>query len=315
MDGMSHTYIPAGMASFAGACQFTLKSSIDCVGVGLHSGHRVQMALHPAAPDHGVVFRRSDLGHDHLIRARYDMVADTRLATVLGDPADPALRVSTVEHVMAALAGCGIDNALIEVDGPELPVLDGSAAHLVFLIDCAGIAAQEAPRRTIEVLRTVRVTEGDAFAELSPAGPHEDGLELAMSIEFAAEAIGAQALSLHLTPASFRQELSRARTFALAEDIDRLRAAGMARGGSLDNAVVVDAARVLNPGGLRMHDEFVRHKLLDAVGDLALAGGRLCGRFTAHRSGHALNNRLLRTLMADKSAWRAGVQMPVLVAA
>lgn len=313
MDGMQHTYIPAGMASFAGACQSTLKTAIDCVGIGLHSGRRVQMALHPAAPDHGVVFRRTDLGRD--IAARFDLVADTRLATVLADPNDPTVRVATVEHVMAALAGCGVDNALIEVDGPELPVLDGSAAHLVFLIDCAGIAAQDVPRRTIEVIRTVRVSDGDAFAELSPARPTEDGLELAMSIEFAATAIGRQALSLHLTPESFRQELSRARTFALAEDIDRLRAAGMARGGSLDNAVVVDAARVLNPGGLRMHDEFVRHKLLDAVGDLALAGGRLCARFTAHRSGHALNNRLLRALMADKSAWRTGIEMPVLVAA
>jgi UDP-3-O-[3-hydroxymyristoyl] N-acetylglucosamine deacetylase len=320
---MQHAFGPAVMASFAVACQHTLKASIDCVGIGLHSGRRVQMALHPAAPDHGIVFRRTDLdpaspgslGVGRDIPARFDLVTDTRLATVLADPDDPTVRVGTVEHVMAALSGCGVDNALIEVDGPELPALDGSAAHLVFLIDCAGIMAQDAPRRTIEVVRTVRVTEGDAFAELSPSPPTHDGLELAMSIEFAAAAIGRQALTLHLTPDSFRHELSRARTFAMAEDIDRLRAAGMARGGNLDNAVVVDAARVLNPGGLRMHDEFVRHKLLDAVGDLALAGAPLSASFTAHRSGHALNNRLLRALLGDAAAWRMVTDVPVLVAA
>jgi len=326
MDGMQHAFSPTGTASLAGTGQSTFKTSIDCVGIGLHSGRRVRMVLHPAAPYHGIVFRRTDLGQAglrHEIPARYDLVADTRLATVLANPGDPSIRVGTVEHVMAALAGCGIDNALIEVDGPELPALDGSAAHLVFLIDCAGIVLQDAPRRTIEVLRTVRVSEGDAFAELRPArrthggSPHagtNGGLELTMSIAFAAAAIGRQALSLHLTPKSFRQELSRARTFALAEDIDRLRAAGMARGGSLDNAVVVDAARVLNPGGLRMHDEFVRHKLLDAVGDLALAGAPLAASFIAHRSGHGLNNRLLRALLGDAAAWRVVTGVPVRVA-
>ncbi len=330
MDGMQHALRPTGTTSFVDAAQRTLKASIDCVGIGLHSGRRVRMVLRPAAPCHGVVFRRADLGRD--IPARFDLVADTRLATVLADPDDPSIRVGTVEHVMAALSGCGIDNALIEVDGPELPALDGSAAHLVFLIDCAGIIAQDTPRRTIEVVHTVRVSDGDAFAELGPAPPARVGsslathagathagaalagaadagttpasLHLTMSIAFDAPAIGQQALSLRLTPRSFRQKLSRARTFALAEDIDRLRAAGMALGGSLDNAVVVDAARVLNPGGLRMHDEFVRHKLLDAVGDLALAGASLSASFTAHRSGHGLNNRLLRALMGNAAAWR-----------
>jgi UDP-3-O-[3-hydroxymyristoyl] N-acetylglucosamine deacetylase len=317
MDGMQHSLnrasVAAGTTPSKGACQSTLKSSIDCVGIGLHSGRRVQMALRPAAANHGIVFRRTDLGRD--IPARFDLVADTRLATVLGDPADPSVRVGTVEHVMAALSGCGIDNVLIEVDGPEVPVLDGSAAHLVFLIDCAGIETQVAPRRTIEVRRPVRVSDRNAFAELRPARPSRDGLHLAMSIVFAAPAIGRQELSVQLTPESFRRDLSRARTFALAEDIDRLRAAGMAQGGSLDNAVVVDAARVLNPGGLRMEDEFVRHKLLDAVGDLALAGAPLRGSFVAHRSGHGLNNRLLRALMADASAWRMVDEAPVLVAA
>ena len=317
MDGiqqsLSRATVAAGTTPSKGACQSTLKTSIDCVGIGLHSGRRVQMALRPAAANHGIVFRRTDLGRD--IPARFHLVADTRLATVLADPADPSVRVSTVEHVMAALSGCGIDNALIEIDGPEVPVLDGSAAHLVFLIDCAGVVAQEAPRRTIDVRRPVRVSDRNAFAELRPARSNRDGLHLAMSIVFAAPAIGRQELSVQLTPESFRRELSRARTFALAEDIDRLRAAGMARGGSLDNAVVVDAARVLNPGGLRMEDEFVRHKLLDAVGDLALAGAPLRGSFVAHRSGHGLNNRLLHALMDDVSAWRMVDEAPVLVAA
>jgi UDP-3-O-[3-hydroxymyristoyl] N-acetylglucosamine deacetylase len=317
MDGMQHSpsraTVAAGKTPSEAALQSTLKTSIDCVGIGLHSGRRVQMALRPAAANHGIVFRRTDLGRD--IPARFDRVADTRLATVLADPADPSIRVGTVEHVMAALSGCGIDNVLIEVDGPEVPVLDGSAAHLVFLIDCAGIVTQEAPRRTIEVRRPVRVSDRNAFAELRPARSGRDGLHLAMSIVFAASAIGRQELSVQLTPESFRRELSRARTFALAEDIDRLRAAGMAQGGSLDNAVVVDAARVLNPGGLRMEDEFVRHKLLDAVGDLALAGAPLHGSFTAHRSGHGLNNRLLHALLDDASAWRWVDEAPVLVAA
>jgi UDP-3-O-[3-hydroxymyristoyl] N-acetylglucosamine deacetylase len=313
MDGMLHGMGAVNVPMLAGFHQQTLKSAIDCVGVGLHSGRKIAMRLNPAPSDHGIVFRRTDLGRD--IAAHYTNVIDTRLATVLGDLDDRRVRVATVEHLMAAFAGCGIDNALVEVDGPELPVLDGSAAHLVFLIDCAGIAAQDAPRQMIEVVRPVRVTEGDAYAELGPATRARGGLELTLSIDFAAKAIGQQALSLRLTPDSFRGELARARTFALAEDIAGLRAAGLAQGGSLDNAVVVDAGRVLNPGGLRMEDEFVRHKLLDAVGDLALAGAALSARFVAHRSGHGLNNKLLRTLMADTSAWRMREAAPVAVAA
>jgi len=223
-------------------------------------------------------------------------------------------RVGTIEHVMAALAGCGIDNAVVEVDGPEPPALDGSAAPFVFLLDCAGILAQDAPRASIEVRRPVRISDGDAFAELRPVA-RATGLEMALSIDFAAAAIGRQALSLRLTPASFRQELARARTFTMAEEINRLRAAGLAQGGSLDNAVVVDQARVLNLAGLRMPDEFVRHKLLDAVGDLALAGAPLRGRFIAHRTGHTLNQRLLRALFADQSAWRETEPAPLPIAA
>ncbi len=280
-------------------CQQSLKASIGCVGVGLHSGQRVNLTFRPAPVDHGIVFRRGDIGAD--IPARFDRVVDTKLATVL---AQGEARVGTIEHVMAALVGCGIDNAVVELDGPEPPILDGSAAPFVFLVDCAGIVAQDAPRTTIEVLRPVRVSDGDGFAELRPPRPDTPGLEMALSIDFDAVAIGRQALSLRLTPESFRQELAHARTFTLAEDIDQLRAAGLGRGGSLENAVVVDQARVLNPAGLRVPDEFVRHKLMDAVGDLALAGAPLHGRFVAHRSGHTLNHRLLRTLFADHSAWR-----------
>jgi UDP-3-O-[3-hydroxymyristoyl] N-acetylglucosamine deacetylase len=277
-------------------CQQTLKAPIGCVGVGLHTGRRVSLTFRPAPVDHGVVFRRTDLGTE--IPARFDCVVDTRLSTVLarGDA-----RIGTVEHVMAALAGCGIDNALVEVDGPEPPILDGSAVQFVFLLDCAGIVAQDVPRTTIEIRRPVRVSDGDAFAELRPG---RGALDMDISIDFDAAAIGRQALSLRLTPESFRHELARARTFTLAEEIDQLRASGLAQGGSLENAVVVDQARVLNPAGLRVPDEFVRHKLLDAVGDLALAGAPLHGRFVAHRSGHTLNNRLLRALFADRAAWR-----------
>jgi UDP-3-O-[3-hydroxymyristoyl] N-acetylglucosamine deacetylase len=292
MDGLPQP-LDSGATTW---CQQTLKAPIGCVGVGLHTGRRVSLTFRPAPVDHGVVFRRTDLGSD--IPARFDCVVDTRLSTVL---AHGDARIGTVEHVMAALAGCGIDNALVEVDGPEPPILDGSAAQFVFLLDCAGTVAQDVPRATIEIRRPVRVSDGDAFAELRPGG---GALDMDISIDFDAAAIGRQALSLRLTPESFRHELARARTFTLAEEIDELRASGLAQGGSLENAVVVDQARVLNPAGLRVPDEFVRHKLLDAVGDLALAGAPLHGRFIAHRSGHTLNNRLVRALFADRSAWR-----------
>jgi UDP-3-O-[3-hydroxymyristoyl] N-acetylglucosamine deacetylase len=277
-----------------------LKAPISCVGIGVHSGRRVTLTFRPAPANYGIVFRRTDLGAD--VAARFDRVVDTRLATVI---AEGEARVGTIEHVMAALVGCGVDNAVVELDGPEPPILDGSAAPFVFLLDCAGVVAQEAPRATIEILRPIRVRDGDdAFAELRPALPGVPGLAMALSIDFPAAAIGRQALSLHLTPASFRAELSHARTFTLMREIEQLRASGFALGGSLDNAVVVDEARVLNPAGLRMPDEFVRHKLLDAVGDLALAGAAIHGSFVAHRLGHTLNQRLLQALFVSSAAWR-----------
>ncbi len=297
MDGLPHTIGP----NTAQSVQRTIKNAISCVGVGLHSGNRIELTLRPMPAGTGIIFRRTDLDGFTDIPARHDHVIDTRLCTVLGDTARRDLRVGTVEHVMAALAGCGVHNVLVEVDGPEVPILDGSAASFVFLIDCAGITEQASSINRIEVLRSVRVEHGAAFAELRPA---MFGFDMSLTIDFNAALIGRQALNLRLSPDSFRRELACSRTFTMANEIEALRAAGLALGGSLDNAIVVDGSRVLNPTGLRSPDEFVRHKMLDAVGDLALAGSELHGRFIAHRTGHALNNRLLRVLFADDANWR-----------
>ena len=285
----------------------TLKAAIGCVGIGLHSGKRASLTLRPAPAGTGIRFRRTDIDLD--IPARYDHVVDTRLCTALGLPEAPERRIGTVEHVMAALAGCGVDDAIIELDGPEVPILDGSAAPFVFLIDCTGLTAHAGSGQlpeAIEVLRPVRVQEGDgpdaAWAALAPTTG--DRFEASLTIDFPGTAIGRQSLTTRLSPQAFRAGLAEARTFTLAEEVARLRAAGLAQGGSLANAVVVDGPLILNPGGLRQADEFVRHKLLDVVGDLALAGAPLRARFTGHRSGHALNNRLLRALFADPANWR-----------
>ncbi len=310
MDGMTDVALDPSLFRESGdagpAFEHTLRRSIHCRGVGLHGGQQATLTLHPGPAGSGVVFRRSDLGMD--LRARHDMVSDTRLCTLLSDPARPGLRVGTVEHLLAAFSACGVDNVVVEIDGPEIPVLDGSSAPFVFLIDCAGRVAQPALRRVIEVLRTVRVEEDGAWAELRP---HADNaalavptLSMSLGIDFRAAAIGRQSLRLELSEAGFRAGLQHARTFTQVGEIDALRAAGLARGGSLDNAVVVDGARVLNPGGLRMADEFVRHKMLDAVGDLSLGGARLHGCFAGHRSGHRLNNLVLRALLDDASSWR-----------
>jgi len=307
MDGFAHslTAHASDEVSVGTAMQRTLKAAIDCFGTGLHSGRRVALTLRPAPANHGIVFRHRDLGAD--IPARFDLVADSRLCTVLAHPTIAEARIGTVEHLMAALHGTGITNALVEVDGPELPILDGSAASFVFLADCAGTVEQEAQAPAIEVLRPVRVEGPDgSYAELAPAGEADAaGLHARISIDFAARAIGAQAIALHLTPAGFRAELAAARTFTLLSEVEAMQQAGLALGGSLDNAVVVDGDRVLNPGGTRMEREFVRHKLLDAVGDLALAGAALHGRLRAHRPSHRLNNALLHRLFADAANWRS----------
>ena len=247
-----------------------------------HSGRRVTVTIRPAAADHGIVFHRTDL--NRVIAAHFDNVADTRLCTVLADPAMASARIGTVEHLMAALSGLAIDNAVIEVDGPEIPILDGSAAPFVFLLDCAGSVELDAPRRVFEICRPVRVCSGESWAELRPLGSvtraMQPVLEMDLSIDFAASAIGRQSVSLRLTPDKFRNEIAAARTFTQASEVEELQAAGLARGGSLDNAIVVDGSNILNSGGLRMANEFASHKLLDAVGDLALAGVRLHGHFS-----------------------------------
>ncbi len=282
--------------------QRTLAAPIPCRGVGVHSGMPVTMILNPAAPDTGIVFRRIDLDPVAEVAARWDNVIDTRLCTVLGDQDGNPL-VGTIEHIMAALAGCGIDNAVIELDGPEVPIMDGSAEPFVFLIDCAGTVEQTAIRTAIKVLKTITVEEGGKRVTLAPASE----FTLSFEIEFAARAVGRQRRNALLS--GFREELSAARTFGFAEEVNALRQMGLARGGSLENAVVIEGDRILNHGGLRYTDEFVRHKMLDAVGDLALAGKPLLARFEGSRSGHALNNLVLRKLFATPGAW-IEVEMP-----
>ncbi|MCB5946006.1 UDP-3-O-acyl-N-acetylglucosamine deacetylase [Acidocella sp. KAb 2-4] len=277
----------------------TLKAEISAVGRGLHSGAQVTLWLKPAAVNTGVVFRRSDLGVS--IPARFDQVSDTRLCTLIGGG---EAKIGTIEHLMAAVMACGIDDLLVEVDGPEMPVFDGSAAPFMFLLESAGIEEHGGLRERLEILRPVRVEQNGAFAELRPHNPGGSGFDISLSIEFAAAAIGAQAYHFHLSEEGFAREIAQARTFTLLGEIEALRKAGLARGGSLANAVVVDDAKVLNPEGLRYADEFVRHKLLDVIGDLALAGAPISGRFIGSRTGHALNNQLLHALFADQANYR-----------
>lgn len=287
------------LSEAAPAPRRTLKAEISAVGRGLHSGADVTLRLKPGAVNSGVVFHRSDLGVS--IPARFDYVTDTRLCTLISVG---EAKVGTVEHLMAAVAACGVDDLVIEVDGPELPVFDGSAAPFLFLLESAGIVEHGGLRERLEILRPVRVEHNGAFAELRPHNPGGAGFDVSLSIEFAAQAIGAQAYNFHLSEPGFASEIAQARTFTLLGEIEALRKAGLARGGSLANAVVVDDAKVLNPEGLRYADEFVRHKLLDVIGDLALAGAPISGRFIGNRTGHALNNQLLRLLFADQANYR-----------
>jgi len=266
------------------------------------------MTLHPAEPNSGIRFRRTDIaGGGALVPALWSAVADTRLNTCLAD--EQGHQVRTVEHLMAALAGTGIDNALIEIGGVEVPAMDGSAAPFVFLVECAGIVEQGAPRRALKVLRRVVARDGDRVAELLPG----TGYSIEVAIDFQASAIRQQRSTLVMGASAFKSEVSRARSFGFEQDVTAMRAAGLALGGSLDNAVVIaaDGKRVLNEEGLRFEDEFVRHKILDAVGDLSLAGAPLIGHFRGIRCGHEINNRLLRALFADKSAWALVPMEPV----
>lgn len=277
------------------AQQQTLKAAVGCRGVALHGGQPVTMTLRPAAPDTGIVFRRLDAGAE--IRATWRNAVETPLCTVVSNR--EGIRVATIEHLMAALAGSEIDNAIVELDEPEVPILDGSAAPFLRLIDRAGTAVQDAPRRAIKVLKPVEVICEGARAGLFP----DHGFSMSFAIDFANPLIRRQDLAVTMDAETFRSELSRARSFCLLDDVTRMRAAGFARGGSLENAVVVSGDRILNAGGLRYADEFVRHKLLDALGDLYLAGGPIIGQFRGECSGHALTGRLLAALFADPDAW------------
>jgi UDP-3-O-[3-hydroxymyristoyl] N-acetylglucosamine deacetylase len=301
MSSLRDRYNFAGL-EMAAVPRRTLKAAISCVGRGLHSGHEVRLKLLPSSPGTGIVFYRTDLGVS--IPAKFDHVSDTRLCTVISLPGQAEARIGTIEHLMAALSAAQIDDLTVEVNAAELPILDGSAAPFLFLIESAGIVEHGGVRETIEVLRNVRVEHNEAFAELRPHGHGGSGLDMSLAIDFTASAIGAQAFSLSLTPESFAADLAAARTFTLAQEIEALRKAGLAKGGSLANAIVVDGPKVLNPEGLRWNDEFVRHKLLDVVGDLALAGAPISGRFIGSRTGHALNNMLLRALFADTGNYR-----------
>jgi UDP-3-O-[3-hydroxymyristoyl] N-acetylglucosamine deacetylase len=278
--------------------QRTIKSITRATGVGLHSGVKVTIVLRPAAPDTGIVFRRVDLEPPVELKADPYGVGDTRMASCL--ERDGA-KLGTVEHLMSALAGLGIDNLYVDVDAAELPIMDGSAGPFVFLLQSAGIEEQNAAKKFIRIRKPVEVKEGDKWARLEPY----DGFRLSFSILFNHPAVDQSGtrVAMDFADDSYIRDIARARTFGFTQDVEALRSQGLALGGSLDNAIVMDEYRVLNAEGLRLPDEFVRHKVLDAVGDLYLAGHPILGAFFAHKSGHALNNTLLRALLSDASAW------------
>jgi UDP-3-O-[3-hydroxymyristoyl] N-acetylglucosamine deacetylase len=290
--------------------QTTLRQTAELSGVGVHSGAPINVTIHPAEADTGIVFVRTAPGaRDREVRAEPRAVAATDFATVLGDKAGPV--VSTIEHVLAALHGLGIDNAVVEVDGPEIPIMDGSAAPFVTAIDAAGVVSLAAGRRYLKVLKPVGVVAGSSYGELRP---YDRGFRLEVEIDFDHAAVGKQSLSLDLDPVTFRRQVARARTFGFTRDVQRLWDAGYALGASIENTVVVSDDRILNPEGLRFADEFVRHKALDALGDLALAGAPILGAYRSTRGGHRLNYAVLCALIADPSAWTM-VEGPTVVRA
>ena len=282
--------------------QRTLRNVIRATGVGLHTGEKVHLTLRPAAPDTGIVFRRVDLEPPVEIRACPHNVGDTRLSTTL---VNGEVRVSTLEHLLSAFAGLGIDNAYVDVSAAEVPIMDGSAGPFVFLIQSAGIEEQGRPKRFIRIKQPVEVRDGEKFARFEPY----EGFKVEFPIDFAHPAFHdrAKQAQVDFSTTSFVKEVSRARTFGFLREIEQLRQQNLALGGSLDNAVVVDEYRVLNEEGLRYEDEFVKHKILDAIGDLYLLGHTLIGSFRGHKSGHGLNNQLLRTLIANRQAWEEAV--------
>jgi UDP-3-O-[3-hydroxymyristoyl] N-acetylglucosamine deacetylase len=293
------------MRPYAGR-QTTLQDHVTVAGIGVHSGAPAILTLHPAEADTGIVFLRcgTDGQPDRELSANFRAVTATEFATVLGDHNGPA--VSTTEHVLAALQALGVDNAMVEVDGPEVPIMDGSAAPFVAAIDQAGIVTLPASRRYIQVLKPVRIAKGDSYGELRP---HLRGFRVETEIEFDHPLIGRQTFAADVDPDLFRRELARARTFGFMRDVAKLWSAGYALGASFENTVVIAENRVLNPEGMRFTDEFVRHKAVDAIGDLALSGAPLIGAYRSLRGGHKLNHAVLTALMADRSAW-AYVEMP-----
>lgn len=287
-----------------GSFQTTLRNRIGCAGVGLHSGQQVRFTVYPAKADSGVTFQRTDLrsayesdGLDISVQAHFSHVSNTQLGSTLTNAA--GVSVATVEHLMAAFAGCGIDNARVDLDGPELPVLDGSSAPFVMLLECAGVMRLAARRRYIRILETVRVEEDGKHASLSPF----EGSAFDIQIEFPSALIGKQSYAYQAAPDKFKTEIASARTFGFLHEVDHLKSIGLARGGSLQNALVLDGDKLLNEGGLRFPDEFVRHKILDAIGDLYLAGAPIIGRFEGIRTGHSLNHKLLLALFNNPRAW------------
>ena len=277
--------------------QHTLKKSVSCTGVGLHSGKRINLKLRAAEPDTGIVFKRTDLPLSPFIPGDVYNVVDTSLCTTIGKD---GVTVSTVEHLLSALAGLGVDNALIEVDGPEVPIMDGSSAPFIFIINNVGLTSQTKTRQFYVAQQEISITEGDKIVKIKPS----DRLRIDFSIEFNHPAIRKQKITHVFTYKNYADEISRARTFGFLADMRKLYEAGLALGGSLENAVVLDDYNVLNKEGLRFKDEFVRHKILDFIGDLALVGHSIQAHFIVHKSGHDLNNRLFRKFLSDPQAWR-----------
>lgn len=277
--------------------QKTLKNQVRCAGIGLHSGAATNMILRPAPANTGIIFRRTDVHTHNDIPALWHNVVDTKLCTVIGNKA--GVTVSTVEHLMSALWATEIDNVIIDIDGPEVPIMDGSAAPFLFLIECAGIKPLETPRRTIRILQPITVTDGDKTASFAPS----DEYSIDFHIDFDTAIIGPQSFQFEENTGGYKRDISRARTFGFLRDVDQLRAIGLAKGGSLDNAIVIDNDKIMNKGGLRYNDEFVRHKILDCIGDLYLAGARIQGSVNAVKSGHQLNNALLHALFENDQAW------------
>ncbi|WP_062788799.1 MULTISPECIES: UDP-3-O-acyl-N-acetylglucosamine deacetylase [Aquitalea] len=279
--------------------QRTLKQAISATGVGLHSGERVKLTLLPAAPDTGIVFRRTDLPEPVDVKVEPALVNDTRLSSTL--VTDTGVRVGTIEHLMSAFAGFGIDNLVVEVTAAEIPIMDGSAAPFIYLLQSAGVVEQSVPKRFIRVKQPVEIVEGDKWVRLDPL----DGFKITLSIEFNHPAfnLAPQKVEIDFASSSYLDEISRARTFGFMHEVEYMRQHGLGLGGSLDNAIVIDDEYVLNPEGLRFPDEFVRHKILDAIGDLYIVGHPLIAAFSGHKSGHAMNNKLLRKLLETPDAW------------